>query len=126
SYHWLGWVAGAIYLITGGLRSLSGLYLFPALTLPLLFTFGVYFIADHSVKSSIQLLQRFQAKPVYLFRKAIPFNLGAVLIGLSFYWGGFGEINGATGLFFIFLSCLSFPHVLAMHRFYRNADSRKG
>jgi lycopene beta-cyclase len=126
SFHWLSWVAAAMYLVAGGLRGLSGLYLFPALILPLLYTFGVYFIADHSVKSSIQLVHRFQANPMNLYRKAIPFTLGAVLIGLSFYWGGFGEINGATGLFFIFLSCLSFPHVLAMHRFYLGNPKHSG
>jgi lycopene beta-cyclase len=121
SLQWLSWLFAATYLLTGGVSGLTGLYLFPALMLPLLHTFGLYFVADHSVKSSVHLFRSFQAKPAELYRKAIPFTLGALLLGGLCYWGGFGETEGATGLFFIFLSCLSFPHVLAMHHFYRNS-----
>ncbi|MBU6325955.1 MAG: beta-carotene 15,15'-dioxygenase, Brp/Blh family, partial [Bacteroidetes bacterium] len=120
----LSWILAVIYVLVGGVEGLSGLYLLPALGLPLLQCFGLFFIADHSVKSSLQLMRGFSAKPGELYLKALPFTLGALLLGVFFFSGDFWASGGATGLFFIFLSCLSFPHVLAMHRFYRNL--RKG
>jgi lycopene beta-cyclase len=119
SWQFLAWVFAAVYVITGWRKGLMGLYLIPALALPLLHAFGLYFIADHSVKSSAHLLRGFDAPPGKLFIKALPFTLGALLLCLFFFQSEIWNTAGATGLFFIFLSCLSFPHVLAMNGFYR-------
>jgi len=99
---------------------LGGLYVFLLPYLPLLHAFGLYFIFDHSYKSAMQIGDRLKADYVKLYVKAIPFTLGAVLLGWGFYAFNIWQTEGATGLFFILLSCLSFPHVLAMTRFYRN------
>lgn len=114
-----GWVCLALYLFMGGTRGLSGWYLIPALALPLLQAFGVFFIADHSAKSAVHLMKGFKANRAVLYRKALPFTMGAIALGLLFFSGALPNAGDTTGLFFIFLSCLSFPHVLAMHRFYQ-------
>jgi len=39
--------------------------------------------------------------------------------------GWFGAFNGhAVTLFFVFISCISFPHVIAMHGFYRGRKKK--
>jgi hypothetical protein len=49
---------------------------------------------------------------------ALPFTLGSVLIFWIFYDV---KANFNDGQAFIFLSALSFPHVLLMHRLYQKA-----
>ncbi len=119
SWQFLTWVFMAAYVATGWRKGLMGLYLIPALALPLLHAFGLYFIADHSAKSSAHLLRGFNAAPGKLLLKALPFTAGALILCLFFYQSTLWNTAGATGLFFIFLSCLSFPHVVAMNGFYR-------
>jgi Brp/Blh family beta-carotene 15,15'-monooxygenase len=117
------WVAFSGLLILGWLRGMviftASFYLLLAIKLPLLQAFGVYFIFDHSVKSSQQLLLGFNSHWKKLYPKALPFSAGAILLGLLFYSFNVWNVEGGTGLFFIFLSCLSFPHVIAMSGFYK-------
>ena len=103
-----------------GLRPfLGGLYALTLPFIPLIHAFGLYFLFDHSYKSALQIGGRLRVHYGKLYTKAIPFTLGAVLLGCGFYVINVWQTEGATGLFFILLSCLSFPHVLAMTRFYR-------
>jgi len=125
SYRFPAWLCGFVLVLLSLHRPLSALYFIPALFLPLLQMFGLFFIADHSVKSSVHLLRGFQSGKRQLYLKALPFTFGAVLLGILFFYGPFGNTVGATGLFFVFLSCLSFPHVLAMNRFYRKQFRRQ-
>ena len=117
------WVAFTGLLILGWLRGLmiftASFYLLLAIKLPLLQAFGVYFIFDHSIKSSQQLLLGFNSNWKKLYPKAMPFTAGAILMGLLFYSFNVWNEGGGAGLFFIFLSCLSFPHVIAMNGFYK-------
>ncbi|MFZ9939707.1 MAG: beta-carotene 15,15'-dioxygenase, Brp/Blh family [Bacteroidia bacterium] len=121
-----GWACLAALLILHLRRSrthfLFALYLIATPLLPLLYAFGLYFIFDHSVKSAHHISRGLQAAPTKLYQQAIPFTLGAIALGVGFYSFDFWKTNGATGLFFIFLSCLSFPHVRAMARFYRTIN----
>lgn len=96
--------------------------------LPLLMAFGIYFIFQHSLRGWSHIRSKFQKTDIELFRAALPFHLGAWLMLGLIYWilkswppqnSGFGLI----GIFFIFLSSLSFPHVLAMDGFYRRKFS---
>ena len=91
--------------------------------LPLLMAFGIYFIFQHSLRGWKHLRTRLQKTNFELYQSALPFHLGAWLMLGLMYWllrstptgdTGFGLV----GIFFIFLSSLSFPHVLAMHKFY--------
>lgn len=122
------WILGLLFLhgILLANRKLVIGYLTLALSfqLPLLMAFGIYFIFQHSLRGWRHIRSKFQITNYELFRAALPFHLGAwVMLGLI-YWilnllppqpSGFGLI----GIFFIFLSSLSFPHVLAMDGFYR-------
>ena len=120
--HW-GWgcMLGLMALNLGrGLRPfLGGLYALTLPFIPLIHAFGLYFLFDHSYKSALQIGGRLRVHYGKLYTKAIPFTLGAVLLGCGFYVINVWQTEGATGLFFILLSCLSFPHVLAMTRFYQ-------
>jgi len=103
---------------------LASLYLILTIELPLMQAFGLFFIFDHSIKSSKQLLLGFNSNWRKLYPKAIPFTLGAMLLGIVFYLFNVWQTGGLFGLFFIFLSCLSFPHILAMSGFYRRQNAQ--
>jgi Brp/Blh family beta-carotene 15,15'-monooxygenase len=118
-----GWafmiVVMALNLGRGLIPFLGGLYAFTLPFVPLLHAFGIYFLFDHSFKSALQIGGRLQVGYRKLYVKAIPFTIGALLLGWGFYAFNIWQTAGATGLFFILLSCLSFPHVMAMTRFYQ-------
>ena len=83
--------------------------------LPLLQAFAVYFIAQHSLNGWKHLQSHLELTSTRMWLHALPFTLGAIVMGLAgFLW----LETPPVGLFFIALSCLSFPHVLAMDRFY--------
>jgi hypothetical protein len=59
-----------------------------------------------------------------LYLKALPFTIGALVLFAAFifllrnnYLSAFNE-NFIT-IFFVFISCISFPHVMAMNKFYK-------
>lgn len=92
-------------------------------TLPLLFAFGIYFIGQHSINGwkHIQLHLNWTHQKIWL--QALPFHAGAwSLLGI-FYWlwpqVSFTQDASPWGLFFIFIACISFPHVIAMHGMYK-------
>lgn len=97
-------------------------------SLPLLTAFGLYFIGQHSYVSWSHLKQRLQLSDTSLFIKALPFTLGALFLLAGFVFmltrdsGQSTQFSGAVKNFFIFISCISFPHVLIMHRFYHHKD----
>lgn len=102
---------------------LSALTLALTIHLPLLGAFGVYFIGQHSINGWMQLRSGFSTGDRRLYLSALPFTLGAIAlfaVGLAgLYLGWFSAFSqDAVAAFFVFLSCISFPHVLAMHRFY--------
>lgn len=92
--------------------------------LPVISAFGLYFIGQHSMNGWMHLRQGMRAGNRLLFLKALPFTLGAVALLTGFFllteaqfipWNKEQFIS----VFFIFLACLSMPHVWAMHRFYK-------
>jgi lycopene beta-cyclase len=91
--------------------------------LPLLMAFGLYFVGQHSLNGWSHLKTGLQTTNLQLFLKALPFNLGAwLLLGALLYAMQTGYLQLADGqwipAFFVFVSCISFPHVWVMHRFY--------
>jgi lycopene beta-cyclase len=87
-----------------------------AAQLPLLAAFGLYFIFQHSVNGWQQLRLSHEMTNTRLWIHALPFTLGSfLLLGVLYYL----DIPVNWGQAFIFLSALSFPHVLLMHRIYK-------
>ena len=91
--------------------------------LPLLFAFGLYFIGQHSHVSWKQIQQHLNMSHRSIWLHALPFHAGAWFILLLFYfwWPAMPQAIGTNlwGLFFIFIACISFPHVMAMQTVYR-------
>lgn len=102
----------------------SVLMLAIGLFLPLLTSFAVYFIAQHSIYGWIHLKKGLKTNNLSLYKKALPFNLGAVLFFiLTIYLVQIGSLKTEktdfTALFFMFVACISLPHVIAMNKFYQ-------
>ena len=92
--------------------------------LPLISAFGLYFIGQHSINGWVHLKKGLGTDDKSLFVKALPFTLaafllfGVALLGIRNNWFSTSNINWIT-LFFVFISCISFPHVLQMSKFYK-------
>ena len=54
-----------------------------------------------------------------MFINALPFNIGAIILFIIYY--NFLNLSLKLGIVysFIFLSAISFPHVISMHLFYK-------
>jgi Brp/Blh family beta-carotene 15,15'-monooxygenase len=91
-------------------------YLLLSTTLPLLASFGIYFVAQHSMHGWRHLKADLQSTSFNLWLKALPFSMGGALIFLIFMM-----LNNKDffGIFFIVLSCISLPHIISMDKFYR-------
>ena len=102
---------------------ISSLMLLVSIELPLITSFGLYFIGQHSMNGWSHLKQGMKVDNTALYLKALPFTIGALILFAVFvyllknnYLSDFNE-NIVT-IFFVFISCISFPHVMAMNRFY--------
>ncbi|MEN9348349.1 MAG: hypothetical protein RLZZ77_1860 [Bacteroidota bacterium] len=108
------------FLFAGFMRSrlifLSLLYLFLSAYLPLLFSFGIYFIVQHSWHGWRHLKHDLQVSSYQLWLKSLPFTLGGLLLFFAFILLNTTE---SIGVFFIVLSCISIPHIFSMHLFYK-------
>ena len=115
-----GVLAIFLLLILGKWRMLlSVLMLLISMKLPLLLAFGLFFVFQHSVHGWLHIQSRFHESHLKLAQWAAPFSFGAIAIFFAFFFQGEQFWSEQIGVFFIFLSCLSFPHVWEMHRFYR-------
>ena len=94
------------------------LFLYLSYSLSLVYTFGLYFIFHHSVIGWYDIKKNLNLSHLKMYLKAVPFNLGAIFIYLIFT----SIINKNTSehisWFFVFLSCISFPHIISMNFFY--------
>jgi lycopene beta-cyclase len=101
------------------------LWLFLSSQLPLLFAFGLYFIGQHSLTGWLHVKDHLKMSHKAIWLHALPFHAGAwLLLGLfRFFWPS-AEMGTPWGLFFIFIACISLPHVLAMHAMYREAEKK--
>jgi lycopene beta-cyclase len=101
--------------------------LFVGMYLPLLSAFSLYFIGQHSLNGWRHLKNGLQTNSKTLYLKSLPFNLGAIVILVVFYWlnKNFLLLKNnfeMASIFFVFLSCISFPHIIWMHKFYKKTD----
>lgn len=95
-------------------------------TMPLLFAFGLYFICQHSLNAWQHILNDLNIKNKLLLKKAFPFSFGALIllvfyITLTFFYNP-KELIILHSQFFIFLACISLPHVILMHKFYNKLN----
>ena len=86
----------------------------------LLLTFGLYFIFQHSIIGWMHLKNRLKLSHLKMFLNALPFNIGAIFLFLIFNYFLKLDLKHAVVYSFIFLSAISFPHVICMHLFYKN------
>lgn len=93
------------------------LLLFIGLWLPLLPAFGCYFIFQHSVHGWAHLKHNLEFSNFQLWTRALPFTIGSLFL-FAIYFTMVTQPN--WGQVFIFLSALSLPHVVYMHKSYRN------
>lgn len=87
----------------------------------LIFAFGLYFIFHHSRLGWLHLKSKLQVSHIKMYLKALPFNIGAVVLFFVFFSNVDLSLKENIAYFFIFLSCVSFPHVLCMDVFYRKS-----
>ncbi len=97
------------------LMALTLIYLMLSSMLPLLLSFGIYFVGQHSMHGWKHLKHGLNETLPNLLIKALPFTLGGIIVILFFML--YFSVN-YIGVFFIVLSCLSMPHVLSMNYFY--------
>jgi Brp/Blh family beta-carotene 15,15'-monooxygenase len=91
------------------------LYLLISGMLPLLVSFGIYFVGQHSFHGWRHLTSTLNTDSYQLWLKSLPFTIaGAFLITFFMLF----NMSDYMGIFFILLSCISIPHVLIMHHFY--------
>lgn len=91
--------------------------------LPLIIAFSLYFIGQHSYSSWLQLKSHLKMDNKTIWLNSLPFHGAAwlLLILLFFIWPD-KEMSGLqkyAGQFFIFIACISFPHVIYMQTLYK-------
>jgi Brp/Blh family beta-carotene 15,15'-monooxygenase len=97
-------------------------FLFFAQFTNLIFAFGIYFIFHHSRLGWLHLKKKLKVSHVKMYTRALPFNVGAILLFILFFSNVELSLKENIAYFFIFLSCVSFPHVLCMDVFYGESD----
>lgn len=96
--------------------------------IPLLLAFGIYFIGQHSMTWWWHLKKHLKKTDREIWIASLPFHIWAwiLLIWFYFFWPS-PEWNTDLwkwGIFFIFLACISFPHVIHMHTMYQKSSIR--
>jgi lycopene beta-cyclase len=89
---------------------------------PLILAFGLYFIFQHSLNAWGHLQHGLKMDGFSLYKKALPFTISAIffLCAMLFYNSvAVLNPNEFIATLFIFLSCISLPHFLLMHLFYK-------
>ena len=98
--------------------------LFVGMKLPLLSAFSLYFIGQHSLNGWRHLRNGLNTNSQTLYLRSLPFNLAAIGFLSLTYWitiNYFKNLNESeiAAVFFVFLSCISFPHIIWMNKFYK-------
>jgi Brp/Blh family beta-carotene 15,15'-monooxygenase len=90
---------------------------------PLPLAFAFYFVFQHSYNAWQHLQIGLSVGSISLYKKAIPYVFGALFIfALILIKAVFvSEINlSFWSYFFVFIACISLPHMHIMHLFYKN------
>ncbi|MEN9349737.1 MAG: hypothetical protein RL372_715 [Bacteroidota bacterium] len=102
------------------------LYLMSILVLgmqmPLMLAFGLYFVGSHSVNAWGHIASKLKTPVNKLYLQSLPFNIGALFIFAIFLYlqkANAQLIQSYAATFFVFLACVSLPHIILMHLFYK-------
>ena len=90
--------------------------------MPLMLAFGLYFIGSHSINAWGHIATKLKTATKKLYLQSLPFNMGALFIFAIFlYLQNANEqlIQSYAATFFVFLACVSLPHIILMHLFYK-------
>jgi len=90
--------------------------------LPLMAAFGLYFIVQHSENAWSHIKTGLNIGSGALFQKALPFTFGAFLLLTVMVFvkaENIVDMDGLWASFFIFIACISLPHFVMMHLFYK-------
>ena len=82
--------------------------------LPLIPAFICYFSCCHAITSFEAMRKHLEMEILELYKKLIPFSLGALLLGIIYINLIFKDLQ--TYPIFIFLSLLTLPHFILMHK----------
>jgi Brp/Blh family beta-carotene 15,15'-monooxygenase len=96
---------------------------------PLLLSFGLYFVVQHSSNAWQHMQAGLKMSSFTMYKKALPFTLGALgILGLIFLLNTsvFQKTDHYMGSIFTFLSCISLPHFMLMHLFYKGRGKAYG
>ncbi|GBL35992.1 hypothetical protein EMGBS15_15870 [Filimonas sp.] len=98
-------------------------YLILSAMLPLIVSFGIYFVVQHSLHGWRHLKTDLRTNSYNLWLKSLPFSAGGIFIFLIFM---LVDSKDYMGVFFIILSCFSMPHVISMYNFYAGSNKKYG
>jgi Brp/Blh family beta-carotene 15,15'-monooxygenase len=97
--------------------------------IPVLLSFGLYFIGQHSASGWHHLRHRLGLSSQSLWMRALPFTAGALaLIGIGMWMLGNPEVlqsDATIGAFFMLLGCISIPHIFESHWFLMSTTKRQ-
>lgn len=88
--------------------------------LPLVLSFGTYFILQHSLTGWSHLRTSENWTHSGMFVKALPFTAGAIVLFLVLFQFDRSSLWQWSSYFLIFLSALSLPHIYFMSRLYND------
>jgi len=89
---------------------------------PLTFAFILYFVFQHSFNAWSHLKNGLDVNSISLYKKALPFTIGAMLVLIILAIINFNElldVHNVMPFFYVFLACISLPHIILMHFFYK-------
>lgn len=103
------------------------LWLMVSSQLPLMLAFGLYFIGQHSWSNWKNISKTLNMAHHKIWINSMPFHLGAwfILALFLFVWPmlNISSEYNRWGIFFIFIACVSLPHVISVHLFKKNTES---
>jgi len=104
------------------------IWLLLSIKLPLLFAFGLYFVGQHSLNGWFHLKSHLKMSHQKIWLNALPFHAAAwLMLALFFlFWptSANEQEMGRWGIFFIFIACISLPHVVVMQSVYSRKSKR--
>jgi beta-carotene 15,15'-dioxygenase len=90
--------------------------------MPLMLAFGLYFVGSHSINAWGHIATKLKTPTKKLYLQSLPFNMGAIFIfAIILYLQNANArlIQSYAATFFVFLACVSLPHIILMHLFYK-------
>jgi len=103
------------------------LWLLVSSQLPLMLAFGLYFIGQHSLTNWKNISKTLNMAHHKIWIYSMPFHLGAwfILALFLFVWPmlNISSVYNRWGIFFIFIACVSLPHVISVHLFKKKSET---